>query len=63
MGLETRRSVRIPVPGHGTIKIVPQGGRRNIIEAPQSLEITDRKGRPIGGGKRKKRLTPPDASG
>lgn len=63
MGLETRRSVRIPVPGHGTIKIVPQGGRRTIIEAPQSLEITDRKGRPLSAVKRKRRLTPPHNAG
>lgn len=63
MGLETRRSVRIPVPGHGTIKISPQGGRKNMIEAPQSLEITDRKGRPISTMKRKRRLTPPNGAG
>lgn len=62
MALDIRRSALIPVPGHGTIKIVPHGGRKVSIEAPESLEITDRKGRPMAKNRRK-RLTPPDSTG
>lgn len=46
-GLKTSGTVLITVPGHGTIKITPHGGRKLSIAAPQSLDILDRKARRI----------------
>lgn len=46
MALQTSSKTLIPVKGHGTIKIVPLGGRRYEITAPMSLEIIEKKGRP-----------------
>jgi hypothetical protein len=58
MALFFRRTILISVPKHGTIKIVPHGGRKVSIEAPDSLYITDKKGRPLAR-KRPSRLTKP----
>ncbi len=58
MGLHIRRTALIVVPGHGTVVITPNSGKQTTkIEAPESLDITDRKGRPMSQ-KRKKKLTP-----
>lgn len=56
MPLETSSKTLIPVPGHGTIKIVPRKGRRVQITAPQSLEILHKKGGQLASNRRK-RLT------
>lgn len=54
MGLYIRRACLILVPGHGTIKIVPQGGRNVSVTAPLSLEIVDKRGKRLAD--RRKRL-------
>lgn len=60
MGLHIRRTAMFNVPGHGTVIITPNAGRKTTkIDAPESLDITDKKGRPMSH-KRKKKLTPPD---
>lgn len=56
MALFIRRTALIPVPGVGTIKVVPHGGRNVSITAPEALEVTDKKGRPMSAN-RGKRLT------
>lgn len=43
MAFNTHHTTRIQVPGHGTIKITPVGGRKYEIKAPRSLEITEDK--------------------
>lgn len=52
MALWIRRTALIPVPGHGTIKVVPKGGRQVTIDVPLSLEIVDKRGRPVSQRKR-----------
>jgi hypothetical protein len=47
MALKTTKTVLIPVPGYGTIRITPQGGRVVAIAAPEALEILDRQGRQL----------------
>lgn len=47
MALDIRQTVLIPIPKIGTIKIVPHGGRKVSITAPQSLDILDSRGRPL----------------
>jgi len=54
LSLYIRRTAFVLVPGHGTIKIAPKGGRNVTIDAPLSLDIVDKKGRPLS--QRRKRL-------
>ena len=53
MGLYVRRTAFAVIPGIGTLKIVrkPKGVE---ITAPPSVEIVDRKGRPLSYNRRKK---------
>lgn len=46
MGLETNKTVLIHTTD-GIIKVTPQGKRRNKIQAPNSVRLTDRKGRKL----------------
>ena len=62
MALDISRTALIPVPGHGTIRVIPKGGRNVSIDAPMSLTILVTKER-AQRKKRKKRLTPPNESG
>lgn len=52
MSLIIRRTALIVIPKFGTVKVSPKGGRRVAIDAPLSLDITDRKGRPLSQRKR-----------
>jgi len=65
MSLYIRRTAIIVVPGHGRIKIVPRKGRGRLasIDAPESLEIVDRKGRPMVANRKRKRLTDGEGAG
>ena len=61
MALFTTRTMLLIIPKVGTIRVTPQGGRKISIAAPESVEITDRKGRRLDMNR--KRLTPPKRPG
>jgi len=54
MSLFFRRTTLLRIPGVGVVKITPPRGKAVKVDAPEAVEITDRKGRPMDRNRRKK---------